>query len=491
MTERFHANGWKRNGTEEQPKQFFNMLIFEQFHTPGIAQLSYLIGDDSKGVAAVIDPRPDVDCYLEKAREFRVGITHVFETHIHADFMSGSLELQRQLGTPKVFVSGEGGWTHYGFPCEKVKDGDTFEFGQTLLTVRHTPGHTHEHIAILAAEMEKKDSPWGVFSGDSLFADSAGRPDIVGGEKEANELAEMLFETMTGFYAKLPDGVSVYPGHGAGSSCGPDIGDRRSTTIGYERKHNPFLQFQEKKEFVNYTRSTASPIPTYYQPMKKLNQKGPAAFGGLPAVPPLPAPSFKKALSERGSVLVDTRTMLGYGGGHIKGSLNIGARPELSPWAGWMLKFDDRLLLVLEHDEQLEKVVRFLWRVGMTNFAGYLVGGMKAWDNAGFEIEPVPQMTVHELKNQRDDVQILDVRSPDEWEGGHIPGARHFFVPDIRKNLDQFDRGKPVITYCDSGYRASLAASILQREGFQKVFNVPGSWQAWTHAGYPVEGNMN
>lgn len=491
MTERFHANGWERNGTEEQPKQFFTMLIFEQFHTPGIAQLSYLIGDDAKGVAAVIDPRPDVDCYLEKAREFRVGITHVFETHIHADFMSGALELQRQLGTPKIFVSGEGGWTHYGFPCEKVKDGDSFEFGQTLLTVRHTPGHTHEHIAILAAEMKKKESPWGVFSGDSLFADSAGRPDIVGGEKEANELAEMLFETMTGFYAQLPDGLSVYPGHGAGSSCGPDIGDRRNTTIGYERKHNPFLQFQEKKEFVNYTRSTASPIPTYYQPMKKLNQKGPPAFGGLPAVPPLPAPSFKKALSERGSVLVDTRTMLGYGGGHIKGSLNIGARPELSPWAGWMLKFDDRLLLVLEHDEQLEKVVRFLWRVGMTHFAGYLVGGMKAWDNAGFEIEPVPQMTVHELKNQRDEVQILDVRSPDEWEGGHIPGARHFFVPDVRKNLDQFDRSKPVVAYCDSGYRASLAASILQREGFKRVFNVPGSWQAWTHAGYPVEGTMN
>lgn len=467
------------------------MLIFEQFHTPGIAQLSYLIGDDSKGVAAVIDPRPDVDCYLEKAREYRVGITHIFETHIHADFMSGALELQRRLGTPKIFVSGEGGWTHYGFNCEKVTDGDTFDFGDNLLTVKHTPGHTQEHISLLVAEKQREDSPWGVFSGDSLFADSAGRPDIMGGQKEARELAERLFETLTRFYAKLPEGVTVYPGHGAGSSCGPDIGDRRSTTIGYERRHNAFLQFHNKEELIRYTQSTSTPIPSYYQPMKKLNQKGPPTFGHLPPVPPLPPKSFKEAMQERDTVLVDTRTMLGFGGGHIQGALNIGARPELSPWAGWMLKFDNRLLLVLDHDDQLEKVVRYLWRVGMTNFAGYLVGGMKAWDNAGFDLEPIPQMTVHELKKQHDGIQILDVRSPDEWENGHIPGAKHFFVPDLCQHLDEFDRKKPVVAYCDSGYRASLATSILKREGFEKIFNVPGSWQAWTHAGYAIEGKMN
>jgi hydroxyacylglutathione hydrolase len=467
------------------------MLIFEQFHTPGIAQLSYLIGDDSKGVAAVIDPRPDIDCYLEKAQEYRVGITHIFETHIHADFLSGSLELQRRLGTPKIFASGAGGWHHYGFDCEKVKDGDMFEFGDNVITVRHTPGHTREHISFVVAEKKRKNSPWGVFSGDSLFADSAGRPDIVGGEKEARELSEQMFEMLTGFYMKLDDGVTIFPGHGAGSSCGPDIGDRRSTTIGYERKHNPFFQFHEKEEFIQYVKSTATPIPTYYAPMKKLNRKGPPTFGAMPTVPPLPPKSFKEAMKERGTVLIDTRTMLGFGGGHIKGALNIGARPELSPWAGWMVKFDDPLLLVLEHDEQLEKVVKYLWRVGMTKFAGYLVGGMKAWDNQGFEIEPVQQMTVHELKAQNDGIQIVDVRAPDEWESGHIPGARHFFVPDLCDNLDKFDRNKPVVAYCDSGYRASLAASIFKREGFENVFNVPGSWQAWKHAGYPVEGKMN
>ena len=464
------------------------MLIFEQFHTPGIAQLSYLIGDDSSGSAALIDPRPDVDEYLRKAREYRVGITHAIETHIHADFMSGSLELRQRLGSTKLLVSGEGGRAKYGFECEQVKDGHTLELGSVILTMRHTPGHTREHISIVAAEKNRSDSPWGVFSGDSLFADSAGRPDIMGGEEEAKELAGFLYETMTGFYAKLPDGVTVYPGHGAGSSCGPDIGDRRSTTIGFERKHNKFLHFKDKEAFIRYTRETATPIPTYYSPMKQLNGKGPPTFGWLPPVPPLPAPAFREAMAKKGAVVVDARTMLAFGGGHIKDALNIGARPELSPWAGWMLKFEDPILLVLDHDEQLEKVVQYLWRVGMTHFAGYLVGGMKAWDNAGFDLQEVPQMTVHELRQQRDGIQLLDVRTPSEWDDGHIPGARHMFVPDVPKHLDELDRSKPVVTYCDSGYRASLAASLLQREGFKCVYNVPGSWQAWTNAGYPVEG---
>jgi hydroxyacylglutathione hydrolase len=466
------------------------MLIFEQFYAPGIAQLSYLIGDDSKGVAAVIDPRPDVECYLEKAREHRIGITHIFETHIHADFMSGARELQEQLGSPKIFASGIDA-PHYGFECEKVKDGDTFEFGDALLTIRHTPGHTREHVAIVVAEKDRKETPWGVFTGDSLFADSAGRPDIVGGEKEARELGGLLFETMREFYLKLDEGVAIYPGHGAGSSCGPDIGDRRSSTMGYEKKHNAFLQFHEKEEFIKYTQKTATPVPRYYQPMKKLNQKGPPVFGRMPPVPPLPAKSFKEAIAEKGTVLVDTRSMLAFGGGHIPGALNIGDRPEASAWAGWMLQFDDRLLLVVDKDEHLQKIVTYFWRVGMTNYAGYLVGGMKSWDNAGFDLDDVPQISVHELKEQGDGHQILDVRKPDEWEGGHIPGAQHFFVPALRDNLDKFDRARPIAVYCDSGYRASLAASILKQEGFEKVRNVPGSWQAWKNAGYPVEGKMN
>lgn len=465
-------------------------LIFEQIHTPGIAQLSYLLGDDSKGIACVIDPRTDVDCYLELARTHNLSITHLFETHIHADFMSGAAELKKRLPSAKIFSSYEGG-ARYGFDNEKLKDGNSFEFGDLVLTVKHTPGHTPEHVSFIAAETNRRDTPWGVFSGDSLFADSAGRPDIMGSERETHKLAEQLFETMTEFYAKLDDGVTVYPGHGAGSSCGPDIGDRRSTTIGYEKKHNAFLQFQNKDEFIHYTLTTATPVPTYYVPMKKVNQRGPETFGNMPPVPALPPKAFKEALGESKNVLLDVRTMLGFGGGHIPGALNIGLAQELSPWAGWMLEFDDPLLLVLEKDDQLEKVVTMLWRVGMTRYAGYLVGGMKAWDNAGYDLAEIPQMTVHELKKAGDEVQILDVRAPDEWKSGHIPGAVHYFVPDVRDNVDKFDKKRPIAVYCGSGYRASVAASILKQEGFGCVYNIPGSWMAWKKSGYPVEGKIN
>jgi hydroxyacylglutathione hydrolase len=461
-----------------------SMLIFEQIHTPGIALLSYLIGDDSTGMAAVIDPRPDVDVYLELAREHRVGITHIFETHIHADFMSGALELQGRICAAKIFASSEGG-ARYGFACQPLKDGDRFELGDVVLEARHTPGHTPEHMSFLVYEAATPDSPWGVFSGDSLFVDSVGRPDLLG-SGETEQLAGQLYQTVTGFYRGLDDGVLLFPGHGSGSSCGPDIGDRKSSSLGYEKQHNPYLRDQSREEFVKAVLESAPPEPHYYKPMKKVNAAGPETFGHLPCVPPLPVRRFKEAIKEKGHVLVDTRNMLAFGGGHIQGALNIGDRPELSPWAGWMLKFEDPILLVLEKDQDLEGVVRLLWRTGYTHFAGYLVGGMKAWDNAGLPIQELPQLSVHELKNALDDFQVLDVRTPSEWESGHIPTARHMFVPEVRERAGTLDRNRPIATYCDSGYRASIAASVLQQEGFAKAHNVPGSWQAWTKAGFPV-----
>jgi len=461
-------------------------IIFEQIHTPGITQLSYLLGDPSIGKAAVIDPRPDVDVYLELARTHGVGITHIFETHIHVDFMSGSRELQARLPNAKIFASHEGGTDRYGFDHEPVWDGDCFEFGDIILTARHTPGHTFEHLSYLMAEIGRKDSPWAVFSGDSLFVNSVGRPDLVG-DDETQKLADKLYDTITGFYGGMEDGVSVFPCHGSGSSCGPDIGDLKSTTIGYEKKHNPYLQIKDRKKFIQKVLEAAAPEPNYYKPMNKVNTKGPEILGGFPPVPALPVDDFKKVVAEKGGVLLDTRGMLAFGGGHIQGALNIGARTELSPWAGWMLKFDDPLLLVLSRDDQLEEVVRLLWRAGYVKFAGYLAGGMKSWDNAGLPLQHLLQMTVQTLKEAGDRVQIVDVRTPSEWKAGHIPGARHFFVPDLRENIGKLDRDRTTVTYCDSGYRASVAASVLQQEGFTDVRNVPGSWQAWTNAGYPVE----
>jgi len=220
--------------------------------------------------------------------------------------------------------------------------------------------------------------------------------------------------------------------------------------------------------------------------MKILNAKGPDVLGNLPLIPGLPPTAFKEAIAKGKSVVIDTRSMLAFGGGHIEGSLNIAGLPELSIWAGWMLDPEKPILLVLEHDDAVAKVMPLFLRTGYTKFAGYLVGGMKAWDNAGLPLGNLHQMTVHDVKAQAVELQILDVRSPDEWKKGHIPGAEHIFLPEVPKKSGKLSNKKPVVVYCDSGYRASLAASILKKQGFD-VRNVPGSWQAWQNAGYPVE----
>src|SRR6266700_6319743 len=225
-------------------------LIFKTIQTEGIAELSYLLGDDDEGVGAIFDPRADVEIYVEIAREAGLAITHIFETHIHADLVSGSRELCARLESAKIFVSHESG-AEYGFEHEKVKDGDQFTFGETLVTARHTPGHTPEHVSYILAESDHPETPWGVLTGDSLFVSSAGRPDLLGVD-HTDELAAQQFKTLREFYLKLPDHVMIYPTHGAGSPCGADIGERLSSTIGYERKFNRFLQFDNVKSFTDY-----------------------------------------------------------------------------------------------------------------------------------------------------------------------------------------------------------------------------------------------
>jgi hydroxyacylglutathione hydrolase len=326
-----------------------------------------------------------------------------------------------------------------------------------------------------------------VLTGDSLFVSSAGRPDLLG-EKHTKELAGQQFHTLRDFYLQLPDHVMIYPNHGAGSPCGADIGDRLSSTIGYERQFNKFLQFGDVKSFTAYALETAPPMPTYYPLMKKINAKGPEVLGGLPRVAGLPAKAFKEAIEEKAGVLVDARSMLAFGGGHIPGALNIGRSPVLSIWAGWMLSPGEPILLVLENENDLEEVVRLFMRTGYTKFGGYLLGGMKAWEAAGFEQAEVRQMGVHELNQRAADLQIVDVRSPHEWKNGHVAGAHHIFLPELRKRAGELDRAKPTAVYCASGYRASIGASILKEEGFENLWNVPGSWEAWTKAKFPIEG---
>jgi hydroxyacylglutathione hydrolase len=460
-------------------------LVFKTIQTEGIAELSYLLGDDDEGVAAIFDPRADVDVYIDMAREAGVAITHIFETHIHADLLSGSRELGARVESAKIYNSSEGG-AEYGFDREKVNDGDRFEFGEVLVTARHTPGHTPEHLSYLLADVDHPDEPWGILTGDSLFVSSAGRPDLLG-EKHTKQLAEQQFHTLRDFYLKMPDHVMIYPNHGAGSPCGADIGARLSSTIGYERKFNRFLQFADAKAFTDFAIKTAPPVPHYYPVMKRLNAQGPEILGNLPRVPALPPKAFNGAIEQKAGVLVDTRMMLAFGGGHIPGALNIGGSPILSIWAGWMLDPDQPILLLLESDDDLESTVRLFVRTGYTKFAGYLTGGMKAWDAAGFPLERIGQISVHELNERKSSLQVLDVRSPGEWKKGRVPGAQHIFVPELHNRMNELDRKKPTAVYCGSGYRASIATSILKPQGFSELWNVPGSWEAWKKAKLPVE----
>ncbi|MBB3207051.1 hydroxyacylglutathione hydrolase [Rhodopirellula rubra] len=463
-------------------------MVFETVKTDGIAQLSYLVGDTGTGTAAVIDPRPDVEIYLRLSRSRGVTITHIFETHIHADFMSGSRELQQRLGDAKVYVSGEGD-AQYGYPVEKLAAGEQFEFGSVALTVRHTPGHTPEHVSYELAQHDQTDSPWGVLSGDSLFVGSAGRPDLLG-QEETEELTRQLFHTLRDYYLQLDDGVIIYPCHGAGSACGAEIGERPLSSIGYERRTNPFLQHDDFDAFRDFVKDGAPPVPHHYPILKKVNARGPEPTSGVPAIPGLTPTQFHDAVQHNDVQLIDTRQMLAFGGGHIPNATNIGDRPELSVWAGDMLSYERPILLVVEDESRLDWIIWHFINVGLTHFTGYLVGGMKAWQNEGLPLQTLPQLSVHELAEHRDEYQVLDVRSPQEFEKQRIPGARHQFVAEMRDGLNgdlELDTNDPIAVYCGSGYRASIAASILQREGYRKVCNVPGSMQAWQNAGNQVE----
>jgi hydroxyacylglutathione hydrolase len=461
-------------------------LVLEQFLTESIGDASYLVGDDSARMAAVIDPQFDTGRYLESARRHGVAIAFVVQTHVHEDFLSGAVALAHAAGMGEVCVSGHDA-PAYAFAHRRVHDGDVLRLGSIALTVRHTPGHTPEHIALLVSKSDDMGSPFAVLSGGSLLADAAGRTDLLGAER-LDELTHAQFETLHRFFLQLGDGVQVYPTHVRGSACGAAIGERVSTTVGHERRHNPLLRHEGEGSFRQAALADLPPRPRHYPRLKARNTDSPPASGALPAIAALPPEPFAEAIERRDGTLVDTRHMLAFGGGHVPGALNLGAAGHLAVWAGWMLKADRPLLLVLDGDERLPALTTELMRTGFERFAGYLAGGMSAWQNAGRPLRALRQMHVDELAGQlrAGSVQALDVRSPQEWNKGHVLGARHCFLPDLAARLDTLDRSRPVAVYCDSGYRASIGASLLLSRGFD-VANVPGSWQAWKARGLPVE----
>lgn len=462
-------------------------LVLEQFLTPSLGDASYLIGDDAARVCAVVDPQVDTTRYIESARKHGLAIRHVVQTHTHEDFVSGARALAREAGGAELCLSGHDA-PGYGFPHRAVRDGDCLELGAIRLTVRHTPGHTPEHIALVATK-EDEDGPFAVLSGGSLLAGAAGRTDLLGPGR-TDELTRQQFETLQRVFLALPDGVLVYPTHVHGSPCGAAIGDRVVTSIAYEKAHNELLRRSDAQAFAKAALANLPPKPSYYPRLKERNEKAPPERGGAGAIAALAPQQFAQALDDASRILVDTRHMLAFGGGHIRGALNIGAAGHLAIQAGWMLDPDKEILLVLEQDADAEAVLTHLARTGIERFGGFLAGGMTAWENAGLPLQPLAQMHVRELAAALHDapgaMTVLDVRAPHEWKEGHVPGAMHVFLPELPGRLAQLPRDKPAAVYCDSGYRASIAASILQARGWD-ARNVPGSWQAWQACGLPVE----
>ncbi len=456
-------------------------MKLERIYTPGLAQVAYLIGDEEAGVAAVIDPRRDAQEYIDRASAAGLTITQVYETHVHADFVSGAPELARATGAT-VYASRLGGSE---FPHQPLDDGDVVALGSLRITALWTPGHTPEHMAFLLTD-PASDAPGYLFSGDMLFVGEIGRPDLLGAEHTDDLLAQLhasVFEQLM----PLDDDIVVYPGHGAGSACGRSIGDADSSTMGQEKRFNYAFRPRDLAAFRAAIMSNMPPAPAYYPTMKRLNKAGATPLAEVSAGEPLSAGDVAR-LIDSGALLLDTRPAEAFGGAHIPGALFAGLGADMVNWAGWYAPYDRDVVLVLEHDEQFAEARTELLRVGIDRVAGYLAGGIEAWETSGRDIATLPQVSTHQLEDllRQGAVTVVDARSLAEWQEGHIDGALHRFAGQVVTGAIEAPAAGPLAIICGSGYRSSVAASVLQQRGRQDVINVLGGMEGWRAAGLPT-----
>jgi hydroxyacylglutathione hydrolase len=456
-------------------------MITERIESEGIAHNSYFIGSD--GIAAVIDPRRDCRIYLDLAQEHEMKIRYILETHRNEDYAIGSIELNN-LTAAEIF-HGPGLHWKYG---DTLKDGQEFPVGAIILTAIHTPGHTDESVSYGLTDPATGGETVMVFTGDTLFVGDTGRTDLYGPD-EAPRLAAALYDSLFKRLLPLGDGVIICTGHGGGSVCGTHIASRGESTIGIEKSQNPLLRLKRKDRFVKAKLAEKPEIPPYFSQMEKYNLEGPplVGFGPLPA--PLTPAEFMREM-DAGAVVVDTSEEAAFGGIHIKGAYNIWLR-GLPSFAGWILPYHKSILLVLEDPTHLDRAVRYLLRAGYDRIVGYLRDGVEGWYNAGLPLENLPLLSVHQLRDMvacRDELLVLDTRSDEEWNAGHIEGALHIYVGHLEQRLAEVSKDRPIAVYCRTGHRASLAASILLRAGYPRVYSVPGSISAWVAAGFPLTG---
>ena len=455
-------------------------MYFEQFYLGCLAHASYLLA--SEGKAVVVDPQRDVEFYLKAAAEQGATIRHIFETHLHADFVSGHRELAARTGA-KIYMGAQSGATFEHVP---VNDGFELKFGKASIRVLETPGHTPESICLVVTDTEKSSAPWAVLTGDTLFIGDVGRPDLSPRHTPA-QLAGLLYDSLHTKLMTLPDGVLVYPAHGAGSLCGKNMRAERSSTIGTERLTNYALQIKSREDFIRQLTSNLPARPEYFAKDAEINRTGAAALSDLPPLRSL-SPIELDGMLKAGEIALDVRPMDEFAAGHVPGSVNVALGGQFASWAATVLGLAAHPVLIAETDAQIEEARLRLARVGIEELDGYLAGGVAAWKQSGQPLAIVAQISAQELEQRlgTGKVQVLDVRREPEWDAGHVKGAAWWPLDNFRVSPPEIDHKVPLAVHCKGGYRSMIAASLLQRAGFRNVFNLIGGFDAWQQANLPI-----
>jgi hydroxyacylglutathione hydrolase len=454
-------------------------MFFQHVYDKSLAQGSYVIGCLATGEAIVIDAKRDIDVYMEIATQNNLRITHIAETHIHADFLCGSRELSAVTGAT-MYLSDEGGedW-QYLFPHNGLRDGNFIRVGNLTLEIMHTPGHTPESISFLLTDHSATEKPIMILTGDFVFVGDIGRPDLLEkaagliGTKEAG--AKQMFQSLKKF-AALTEYLQVWSAHGAGSACGKALGAVHSSTVGYEKIRNwAFQQDHDEKEFTNCLLADQPEPPKYFAMMKHLNKVNRILLIEVPKHQKLSGGQFLNAYAN-GLKVIDARDKVDFAEGFIPGSLNIQGNNSFSTWAGWLLNYQEQFILVCD-DNQIDDLTRKLMRIGLDNIYGYI----SDLNDLGIELQTADVISISEFKTyiNNEDVQIVDVRGVTEYEAGHIERADNVFVGTILDNLDKISKDKQVIIHCQAGDRSAMAYSLLAKSGFKNVKNFSGGMKEW------------
>ncbi|MCC7003902.1 MAG: MBL fold metallo-hydrolase [Gemmatimonadaceae bacterium] len=473
-------------------------MLLKRFYDDGLAQASYLIGCAATGEAIVIDANRDIAQYTDVAAAEKLRITHISETHIHADYVSGSRELARATGG-QLYLSAEGGkdWQYRFAEDDKailVRNGDVIKVGNIRLEVMHTPGHTPEHLSFLVTDTAGATDPMGIVTGDFVFVGDVGRPDLLEkAAKVANTMeagAKDLFRSLERFRT-LPDYLQVWPGHGAGSACGKALGAVPTSTVGYERRFNWGVATTSEKDFVTMVLAGQPEPPLYFAEMKRINRDGPRVLGGFPTPTKGERATLARAFGQ-GVVVIDTRSAARFAEAHVPGTLNIPMSKTFSTWAGWLVRYDLDIHLIADDHATVTKAVRELAMIGLDRVTTWYESNVVAeWKTAGGPVGTVAKITVADLAPQltNGDVTVIDVRNRTEWDAGHLPGARHIPIGYLAERLGDIPRDRPIVVQCQSGARSAIATSHLQRLGLSDLHDLVGGFAAWESAGQPVERN--